>query len=333
MARVKPAAGRRLPKFVLRRLAQAVVIVAGIAVLNFLLLQLAPGDVVDVLAGEAGASDAAYVAELRQKFGLDQPIAVQLGRYLWNVATFDMGHSFRHNVPVLTLILDRLGPTLLLSGTSLFIAFFGGLVLGVTAARRVRSVVDNLVSVLALLAYATPLFLLGLMMIVLFTLKMKILPAGGMSTIAADYTAVGHVLDVLRHLVLPATTLSLFYMATYTRLMRASMLEVFGMDYVRTARAKGVSETRVAYGHVVRNAILPMVTILGVQAGSLLGGTVVVEVIFGWPGLGRLAFEAIFQRDYNLLLGILLLSSWLVVGINVVIDLLYTVLDPRIEVA
>ena len=148
----------------------------------------------------------------------------------------------------------------------------------------------------------------------------------------ASETLLGHALDVAHHLVLPATTLSLFYMATYTRLMRASMLEVFGMEYVRTARAKGISERQVAYHHVVRNAILPMVTLLGVQIGSLLGGAVVVEVVFGWPGLGRLAFEAIFQRDLNLLLGILLLSSCLVIVVNVAVDLAYTALDPRIEV-
>jgi peptide/nickel transport system permease protein len=322
----------RLSQFLGRRLVQAVVIVGGIAVINFLLLHLAPGDVVDVLAGESGTADAAYLAELRQKFGLDQPLHVQLGRYLWNVATLDMGHSFRHNMPVITLILQRLPATLLLMVASLGFAFFAGIVLGVTASRSLRSLADNLITVLALLAYATPLFWLGLMLIVVFTLKLNLLPGSGMYTVGASQTSVGHALDVLRHLVLPATTLSLFFMATYTRLMRASMLEVYGMDYVRTARAKGLPEWRVAYGHVLRNALLPMVTMLGVQVGALLGGAVVVEVVFGWPGLGRLAFEAVFQRDFNLLLGILLLSSCLVIAVNLGVDLLYTWLDPRIVV-
>jgi len=152
-----------------------------------------------------------------------------------------------------------------------------------------------------------------------------------MYTIGAAETAAAHALDVLRHLILPATTLALFYMATYTRLMRTSMLEVLGSDYVRTAYAKGLSERLVAYRHALRNAILPMVTVLGVQVGSFFGGAVVVEVVFGWPGLGRLAFEAIFQRDLNLLLGILLLSSCLVIVVNLAVDLLYTRLDPRIE--
>jgi len=322
----------RLPRFLLRRLSQAVLIVVGIAIVNFLLVHLAPGDAVDVLAGESGAADAAYVAELRERFGLDRPLPVQLARYLWNISRLDMGHSFRHEMPVARLILQRLPPTLLLMVASLAIAFVAGLVLGVTAARRVRSFTDTVISVAALLAYATPLFWLGLMLIVVFTLKLGVLPAGGISAIAAAQTPLEHALDVLRHLVLPATTLSLFYMATYTRLMRASMLEVLGMDYVQAARAKGLSEWRVAYRHALRNAILPMVTVLGVQVGSLLGGAVVVEVVFAWPGLGRLAFEAIFQRDVNLLLGILLLSSCLVVAANVVVDLLYSWLDPRIAV-
>jgi peptide/nickel transport system permease protein len=322
----------RFSRFLGRRLAQALAIVAGIAVINFLLLHLAPGDVVDVLAGEAGIADAAYLAELRQAFGLDQPLAVQLGRYLWNLATLNLGHSFRHNLPVVTLIGQRLPATLLLMVASLGVAFLAGMVLGVTAARRVRSLADNVISVLALLAYATPLFWLGLMLVVVFTVKLDLLPGGGMYTIAASHTPVQHALDILRHLVLPATTLSLFFMATYTRLMRASMLEVYGQDYVRTARAKGVPEWRVAYRHVLRNALLPMVTLLGVQVGSLLGGAVVVEVVFGWPGLGRLAFEAVFQRDFNLLLGILFLSSCLVIAVNLAVDLLYAWLDPRIQV-
>src|SRR5215831_1328519 len=228
-------------RFLVRRLAQAALTVVVIAILNFLLLHLAPGDVVDVLAGEAGAADARYVAELREKFALDQPIAVQLARYLGSLGRLDLGHSFRYQTPVFGLILQRLSPTLLLMVASLATAFVGGLVLGVTASRRARTLVDNVISVLALLAYATPLFWLGLMLIVLLTLKLGLLPAGGMYTIGAAETAAAHALDVLRHLILPATTLALFYMATYTRLMRTSMLEVLGSDYVRTAHAKGLS--------------------------------------------------------------------------------------------
>ena len=235
-------------------------------------------------------------------------------------------------MPVATLIAQRLPATMLLIVASLGIAFLGGIVFGATAARRVNTLTDNMISVLALLAYATPLFWLGLMLLILFTLKLDLLPGSGMITIGADGSVIEQIFDVLRHLILPAATLSLFYLATYTRLMRASMLEVFSMDYVRTARAKGISDRRVVYRHVLRNAVLPMITMLGIQIGSLLGGAVVVEVVFGWPGLGRLAFEAIFQRDFNLLLGILLLSSCLVIVVNLLVDIAYSRLDPRIEV-
>ena len=199
-----------------------------------------------------------------------------------------------------------------------------------TAARHVRKPIDGLISVVALLAYATPVFWIGLMLTLVFSVQLDWLPSGGMNTIGADLAGVDAVLDVARHMVLPTVTLSLFYLALYTRLMRASMLEVYGQDYVTTARAKGAAEGRIAFRHVLRNALLPMVTMLGLQIGSLLGGSVLVETVFGWPGLGRLAFEAVFQRDHNLLLGILLLSSVLVVVANIVVDLLYAKLDPRI---
>jgi peptide/nickel transport system permease protein len=315
------------------RLLQAIPIVAGIAVFNFMLLQLAPGDAADVLAGEAGGATPEYIAELKARFGLDQPVPVQLGKYLWNVARLDLGFSFRHNMPVVDLILSRLPATLMLMGAAIVLAFSLGVLLGVTAARHVNRPLDTAISVGALLAYATPIFWIGLMMILLFSVQLGWLPSGGMRTIGADLAGFGYAIDVARHLVLPAAALSLFFMALYTRLMRASMLEVYSLDYVTTARAKGLTERRVAFKHVLRNALLPMVTMLGLQVGSMLGGSVLVETVFGWPGLGRLAFEAVFQRDNNLLLGILLLSSVLVVIVNVIIDLTYARLDPRIEVA
>ncbi|MBX9629173.1 MAG: ABC transporter permease [Burkholderiales bacterium] len=322
----------RVVRYLAWRLLQAIPIVAGIAVFNFMLLQFAPGDAADVLAGEAGGATPEYIAQLKARFGLDQPVPVQLGKYLWNVARLDLGFSFRHNMPVVDLILSRLPATLLLMGAAIVLAFSLGVLLGVTAARHVNRPLDTIISVGALLAYATPIFWIGLMMILLFSVQLGWLPSSGMRTIGADLTGLGYVIDIARHLVLPATALSLFFMALYTRLMRASMLEVYSLDYVTTARAKGLTERRVAFKHVLRNALLPMVTMLGLQIGSMLGGSVLVETVFGWPGLGRLAFEAVFQRDNNLLLGILLLSSVLVVFINVVIDLTYARLDPRIEV-
>ena len=300
--------------------------------LNFLLLRLAPGDAASVLAGEAGSATPEYMAQLRQRFGLDQPVLVQLALYMKNMVALDLGFSFRYNMPVLTLILNRLGPTLLLMGVTLVLSVGAGVTLGILAASRAGSWRDTLISILALVSYATPLFWIGLMLVVVFSLKLDWLPTSGMETVAAFHEGWSRVLDIARHLILPAVTLSLFYMALYTRLMRAAMLEQAGMDYVTTARAKGVSEGRITLAHVVRNAILPVVTVAGVQLGGLLGGSIVVESVFAWPGLGFLAFQALFARDFNLLLGIFFLSASLVVVVNLGVDLLYTFLDPRIQV-
>jgi peptide/nickel transport system permease protein len=191
---------------------------------------------------------------------------------------------------------------------------------------------DNLISILSLLSYATPLFWVGLMLIALFSLRLGWFPTSGMETIAAFYQGWDRVVDIAHHLVLPAITLSLFYMAFYTRLMRATMLEQSGMDYVTTARAKGLTERRITFRHILRNAVLPVVTMAGVNIGALLGGSVVVETVFGWPGMGLLAFQSLFARDVNLLLGIFFISACLVILINLLVDLIYFALDPRIEV-
>lgn len=322
----------RVAAFVAKRALQGVLILVGIVLLNFVLLHLAPGDAVDVLAGESGAASPEYIAGLRKQYGLDQPLLVQLTRYLWNVARFDLGFSFRNNAPVLDLILDRLPATLLLMAVSITLAISFGVALGVTAARHVNRPLDSVISVVALFAYATPIFWAGLMMIVVFTVKLGWLPGNGMETIGEDQSGFARIWDIARHTVMPALALSLFYMAIYARLMRASMLEVFGEDYIRTAFAKGLSERRIAYTHVFRNALLPTVTMAGVQIGSLLGGSVLVESVFGWPGLGRLAYDSVIRRDHNLLLGLLLMSSALVIVVNVLVDALYAVLDPRIDV-
>jgi peptide/nickel transport system permease protein len=214
--------------------------------------------------------------------------------------------------------------------TSIVIAIAGGIALGIIAALRHRSWLDGAVSVLALVVYATPQFWLGLMLVVLFSITLGILPSNGMMTIATDMGVGARAIDVARHLILPSVTLGLFYVAVYARLMRASMLEVFTLDFITTARAKGLSEARIGIVHAARNALLPVVTLAGVQVGHLLGGSILVETVFGWPGLGRLVFDALLQRDLNLLLGILFISSIVVVVANLVVDLVYGLLDPRI---
>ncbi len=322
---------RRL-RYVAKRLLQAVPIVFAIVVVNFFLLQLAEGDAVDVLAGEAGSATPEYMAELRAKFGLDQPLPIQLGRYLWNVVQFDLGYSFRHEMPVSELIFDRMFATLLLMVATICLAVGFGIVLGLVAATGLNTWRDTAISIFALITYATPLFWVGLMLIVVFSLNLGWFPTSGMENIAMFYEGWDRVADIAHHLVLPTITLSLFYLALYTRLMRASMLEQYGQDYVTTARAKGVTERRIVFVHVLRNALLPVVTMAGVQVGALIGGSVIVESVFAWPGLGMLAFEALFARDLNLLLGIFLLSALLVVAVNLVVDIIYSTLDPRIEV-
>lgn len=319
--------------FLARRGLQLALVVFGIAVINFFLLHLAPGDAAQVLAGEAGAATPEYLAALRKQFGLDQPLPVQFGVYLGNLLTFNLGYSFRQGMPVAELIVQRLPATLLLMGTAIGFALVAGSALGVAAARNVGRAADTAISTVALLFYATPVFWTGIMLIVVSSVWLDWLPVGGMVSIEKGYTGLAYLQDLALHLILPAATLGLFFLAVYARLMRAAMIDVQGQDFVRTAVAKGVRPGRIARRHVLRNALLPVVTMLGVQVGSVLGGAILVETVFSWPGLGRLAFEALFQRDLNLLLGILLCSSVVVVIANILIDLLYTVLDPRIELS
>jgi peptide/nickel transport system permease protein len=324
--------GARLLRYVMRRLLQAVPVVLGVVVLNFLLLQLAPGDAATVLAGEAGGAPLEYIQQLRQRFGLDQPVPVQLALYVKNILALDLGYSFRNQSPVLPLILARLWPTLLLMGTTLILSVVGGVLLGLLAAIWVRTWKDHVISFAAIIAYAMPLFWIGLMLILVFSIKLDWLPTSGMEDAAAFYEGWERVVDIARHLVLPSITLSLFYMALYARLMRATMLEQRGLEYVTTARAKGLTERQITVRHMVRNALLPVVTVAGVQVGGLLGGSVIVESVFAWPGLGQLAFQSLFARDLNLLLGIFFISSCLVVVVNIVVDIVYLILDPRIRV-
>lgn len=316
--------------FVVRRLLQLVPVVLAIAAMNFLLIKMAPGDAADILAGQMGHATLEFTQQLRREFGLDLPLIEQFLIYMGRLLTLDLGVSFLQQQPVLDLILDRLPATLVLMVTAISLAGVLGVGLGVAAARRQGSWIDNLVSVSALIIYATPAFWLGLMLIVLFSIKLDLLPSGGMMQIGAGKTGLASALDVARHLILPAATLGLFYVAIYTRLMRAAMLEVYGLDFITAARAKGLSEGVIAWTHALRNALLPVVTLAGVQIGHLLGGSVLVETVFGWPGLGRLVFDALLQRDLNLLLGILLVSSVVVVIANLIVDLLYGLLDPRI---
>lgn len=318
--RIFSLAGRRLAASI----PSLVIILIGV----FLLLQLAPGDAVDALIAQMGGGGDA--AAMRAALGLDQSVAAQLTQYLWRLVRFDLGFSTIYGKPVATVIFERLPTTLLLMTASLSFAFFFGLLFGVIAARRVNRWPDTVISTVGLLFYATPSFWFGLMAIVLFSVHLQWLPAGGYESVGEGLTGLARAWDIATHFVLPTLTLGLIFLAIYLRIMRASMLEVLTLDFVRTARAKGLDETRVVVRHVLRNAMLPMVTLIGLQAGTMLGGSVVVESVFSLPGLGRLAYEAVVQRDLNTLLGIVFISALLVICVNFLVDLVYARLDPRI---
>ncbi|WP_424811344.1 ABC transporter permease [Roseococcus sp. YIM B11640] len=318
----------------LRRTAiQAVPTVLGIIILCFLLLQMMPGDVADVLAGESGSATAESLAAIRRQAGLDEPVLVQLGSYLWKVAQFDFGQSTRFGTPVSQLILERLPNTLVLMLTALGIALGLGILTGAVMAIQAGRWLDRILQVVVLFFYSTPGFWIGLMAIVLFSVHLGWLPSGGSMTIGLEAKGLDMIRDRLPYLVLPALAMASFFIAVYARLTRAALLEVLQQDYIRTARAKGLSSFTILMRHAVRNALIPVTTVAGIHLGNLLGGAVVIETVFSWPGMGRLALEAVAGRDFNVLLGVLLLSSFLVIVTNVAVDLLQSWIDPRSDSA
>lgn len=318
-------------QFMLTRVAQGLVALVLIATVNFMLVRAAPGDPVSVMAGEAGASDAQFVSQLRREFGLDQPLSTQLTTYLGHVVRLDLGFSYRQQQPVAKLIADRLPATLLLTGSAFVLSLIFGVVLGALTARKAGSWLDSAITVVALVFYATPLYWLAMMAVLLFTVQMNWLPGFGYMTVGSGLSGLSLAWDIAQHLVLPSLTLALFFMAVYARMTRASMLEVAQMDFVKTARAKGVKPGRIQRAHILRNALLPVVTLAGIQAGSMIGGAVLTETVFAWPGIGRLMFDALLQRDYNLLLGCFLVTAAMAILFNLITDLVYTLVDPRIR--
>lgn len=315
----------------LRALAHTVPTVIGILLINFFLLQLAPGDAADVMAGESGSATAESLAALRSQFGLDQPLLVQLWTYLSHLAHFELGYSPRYGAAVETLIGQRIGITLALMGLAMVFALALGVGLGVVMASFRGRWPDRLLSAFSQAFYSLPGFWVGLMLIVLFSVKLGWLPTGGAGTIGGSLSGLDALLDRLRYLVLPASSLALIYMAIYARLTRASMIDVARQDFVRTAVAKGLAPWVVTLRHVLRNALLPITTMAGLHLGGMLGGAVVIETVFSLPGLGRLTYDAVMARDYNVLLGILLVSSLLVIVTNLLVDVLQAWLDPRIR--
>ncbi|MDO9712876.1 ABC transporter permease [Paracraurococcus lichenis] len=322
----------RLLRILRRTLWQALPTVLAVIVIDFFLLRLAPGDAAEAFAAEAGSATEETMAALRDRFGLDQPLLEQFLGYLGNLAQFSLGQSPMYNMPVVELIGQRLPASLLLMGTALALALLVGIAAGALMAAVAGSWPDRALSVLLLLFYSVPGFWIGLMLVVVFSVTLGWLPSGGSGMVGAGLTGPAALLDGLRYLILPATTLALFYVAIYARLVRSSMLAVTRQDFIRTAVAKGLPRRTVLLRHVLRNALLPLTTVAGVHAGGMIGGAVVAETVFAWPGIGRLAYDAVLKRDFTVVLGILLLSALLVILVNMLVDLLQAWLDPRIEV-
>lgn len=313
------------------RLVSAIALIACVIVLNFLMIQIAPGDPAAVIAGEMGGASEDVLNDIRRAYGLDQPVYMQLLTYLTKFISGDLGHSYYYNAPVSELILERLWPTLLLLSTGLAFAIIVGTWLGVLSALKPHGSLSHLITVLSLAGYSAPVFWTGMMLIILFGAIFPIFPIANMRDITVFGGPLTHFLDVLHHLFLPAFTLGVIYMAQYSRLCRASMLEVLKSDYVRTARAKGLLERKIVGKHALRNAILPVITMAGLQLGQILSGSVLVEAVFNWPGLGTLAYESVLRRDYPTLLGILSCSAIMVIVINNLTDIAYRIVDPRIR--
>ncbi len=316
---------------IVRRVGNGALLLFAVLILNFLLLHLAPGDIADTIAGDMGGADAEVMEEIRARFGLDKPFHHQLGLYLARLAQGDLGYSYFFQTPVTELIFERLAATLLLVISAQVLAIVIGTVLGVVAARRPNGATSHAVTLLALFGYSAPVFWTGIMLIILFCSIFPIFPVGGMIDVRVEGSWFVRGLDVLHHLMLPMVTLASIFLALYSRLARASMLDVLGSDYVRTARAKGLSEFVVVYKHALRNALGPVVTLAGLQFSGIMSGAVLVETVFSWPGLGSLALQSILARDTPTILGILFFSSLVVVVANLLTDLVYSLVDPRIE--
>jgi len=300
--------------YLLRRGWQSGLVLLGVSAVVFLILHLTGDPALLLLPPDATAED---LAKFRQAMGFDDPVAVQYLRFLKGALRGDFGDSLRHGEPAMGLVLERLPATFELAGAGLLLALCLAIPAGIVSAVRRNTAVDYVSTIVALLGQAMPTFWLGIMLILVFSVRLSWLPSSGRGD--------------LEHLILPALTLGLFTTARITRLTRSGMLEVLGQDYIRTARAKGVSEPPVVWKHALKNASIPIVTIVGIELGTLLGGSVITETIFAWPGVGRLSVQAIFNRDYPVVQAVVLVTAVIVVLTTLLTDLLYAVLDPRIR--
>ncbi|WP_457936391.1 ABC transporter permease [Mesorhizobium sp. 10J20-29] len=316
-----------------RRAISSIPVLLIVVVGTFFLLELAPGDAVDAYLLSIGGGDAALMESLRASYGLDQSALARLWLYVTALARLDLGWSVTFGRPIADIILERLPNTLWLMGSALALSFSFGSILGTVAGARPGSATDRVLSIGSLALYAVPSFWLGLVLSVVFSVQLRWFPTAGIETIASGKEGLERALDIARHLVLPVSALGFIYLALFLRMMRSGMAEAWRQDFALAARAKGLSRPRIVVRHVARNALLPLVTMLGLQAASMLGGSVVIESVFAIPGFGRLAQEAVAGRDAPLLIGIIVVSAVLVILVNLLVDIAYALLDPRVGAA
>ena len=316
----------------IRRFVSMLTVLLVVVILNFLMLHLAPGDIADTIAATMGGADEKDMIELRAEYGLDQPFFIQLFQYIKNVALLDLGNSQFYNMPVFDLIMERLPATLLLVFSAQIVSLALGILLGVYAAQNPNGLSSLLVNMLSLFGYAAPVFWTGILLLIAFSLYIPIFPVAGMRdvTIESDNFLV-HAFDVARHLFLPMITLASIFLAYYSRLCRASMLEVLGADFVRTAKAKGLSQRDILMKHALKNSLSPVITFAGLSFSAVVSGAILVETVYSWPGLGTLAFNSIIARDTPVLLGILIFSTLMVTVGNLLTDMVLRSIDPRIK--
>jgi peptide/nickel transport system permease protein len=316
-------------RLIVRRVILAIPLIFIVITINFVIVHTAPGDPTHILLGEAATKE--FVEAMRAKFGLDKPLYMQYLLYISSVVQGDLGYSILRAQSVSALITERLPATLLLIFSAMCISILVGIFLGVTASRKPYSLRDNVATGIALFGVSTPTFWLGQMLMIALAIYAGLFPVSGLRSLRIELLGLDRVLDILHHLALPAITLSAFHLAFITRLTRASMLEVLGQDFIVTARAKGLDDRTVTYGHGLRNALLPVTTYTGLSIGLLFAGAIMTETVFAWPGMGTLLYDSLRLRDYPVLLGIFIFVSVMVVVSNLVVDVLYSYLDPRIR--
>ena len=315
----------------IQRLLYAALLLLAVLVLNFSMMHLAPGDVADTIAQSMGGADPEVLAEIRSDYGLDQPFLVQVKSYIGKVLHFDLGYSYFYNQPVTRLIFEKLPATLLLVITAQLLALVIGVLLGVYSARNQNGIASHFVTLFALFGYSAPVFWTGILLLITFSLKIPLFPVAGMVDVTVEGGLIAKTLDVMRHMVLPVITLASIFIALYSRLCRASMMEVLGTDYIRTAKSKGLSEREIVYKHALKNSLSPVITLAGLQFSAVVSGAVLVETVFSWPGLGTLALQSIIARDTPTILGILFFSALVVIVGNLMTDLVLRIIDPRVR--